>query len=169
MTGISGSGKTTLANAVTERLRERSISIDVIDGDETRQLIGEIFGHSKEERQKMSRINQTIGRYLLRNNVSFILAVVAPFEKIRMQFRNFFGDAYIEIYVRASAEICAKRDVKGLYKLNQEGKIVHLNGSDATFEVPENSDLIIDTDNTSIAKCCADIIEYLHNEGYIEW
>ena len=167
MTGISGSGKTTLANALARRLRDYGVAIDVIDGDETRGIVGGLFGYSKDERLKMNRVNQAIGWYLLRNKINFIMAVVAPYEEIRTQFRKFFGDAYIELYVKASVKSCVERDVKGLYKLNREGKIEHLNGSDDVFEQPKNSDIIIDTDIESVDDGCVKVVRYLRHNRYI--
>jgi len=163
MTGISGSGKSTIANAVAGNLKAHGFQIDVIDGDETRNMIGGIFGHSKEERHKMSRVNQTIGRYLLRNNVSFILAVVSPFESIRRQFREFFGNAYIEVYVKASSTTCVRRDVKGLYQQSAE----NLNGFNDDFDEPKNSDIVIDTENLSVEEARDTIIKYLKENKYI--
>jgi adenylylsulfate kinase len=167
MTGISGSGKTTLAKAIVGQLHSYGVAVDVIDGDETRELIGGLFGHSKGERLKMCRVNQAIGWYLLRNNVSFVLAVVAPFAEIRSQFRQCFAESYIEVYVKASAKNCAARDIKGIYKQNSEGKMENLNGSDDIFEPPENSDIIIDTDITSIEEGCKTVVEYLRRNGFI--
>jgi len=167
MTGISGSGKTTIANAVSNCLKKRGVSVEVLDGDETRSIVGDIFGHSKEERLKMSRINQAIGFYLLRNKVSIILAAVAPYEAIRSQFRHFFGVNYIEVYVKASLATCAKRDTKGLYELSSKGELENLNGSNDIFEPPGNSDIIIDTERLSVEESCAMVIEYLYDNKYI--
>lgn len=168
MTGISGSGKTTLANALAKRLRDYGVAVEVIDGDETRELIGGLFGHSKNERLKMSRVNQTIGWYLLRNKINFFLAVVAPYEEMRAQFREFFGNSYIELYVKAAVGVCAERDVKGLYRLSREGKLENFNGSTDVFEEPAQSNIIIDTDKTSIDESCEIVIYYLRNNGFIE-
>jgi len=167
MTGISGSGKTTIANAVAKMLREQGVKIDVLDGDNTRSLVGELFGHSKSERLKMAKVNQAIGSHLLRNEINIILAVVAPFEEIRTQFRSFFGSSYIEIYVKSSVETCALRDVKGLYAKSESGNLKHLNGIDDIYEPPENSDIILDTEVLSVEDSCDAIIDYLHKNGYI--
>jgi len=168
MTGISGSGKTTIAKAVIHELEKSGLHIELLDGDETRKLVGELFGHSRQERQKMSIVNQTIGYYLLRNNVSFILSVVAPFEEMRTQFRNFFAESYIEVYVKASVETCIARDVKGLYKLSSEKKVDNLNGINADFEVPKNSHLTIDTEKETIQTAAGKIVDYLGANKFVQ-
>lgn len=166
MTGISGSGKTTLANAVAEKLRSTGINVQIIDGDETRELIGGLFGHSREERMKMSRVNMAIGHYLVNNGISVIYALVSPYEKMRQNFKKFFGSAHIEIFISTPLEVCASRDVKGLYRLAKEEKIEHLNGANDEYELPANSDLVIDTKDISVIDGRDMIIDLLRGRGY---
>ena len=167
MTGISGSGKTTLANAVAGRLQNSGAHIEVVDGDDVRAIIDGLFGHSKEERVKISGVYRAIGYYLLRNGVSFILAVIAPYEEVRSHLRGFFGEAYIQIYVKASAGLCAERDVKGLYKRQREGSITSLIGIDSVFEPPANSELVIDTERLCVGEACDMITNFLYSKGYL--
>lgn len=165
-TGISGSGKSTLANAVAEELRKKEILVDVIDGDESRRLVGDIIGHSKEERMRMGNINRAIGHYLVRNRINVIYALVCPYEEIRKQFRDFFGDLYIEIYVSTDRSICVKRDVKGLYELSNKGMLDNFNGTNAEFEIPLKSDIVIDTNKKSINEAVDKILTYLVENSY---
>jgi len=167
LTGISGSGKTTLANKLSEMLKDQGMRIQVIDGDETRKLTGQLYGHSREDRISMSRINQSIGYYLVKNNVAVIYALVCPYEEIRTGFRHFFGENYLEVYIKASAETCAVRDVKGLYKMCSEGKIEHLNGKNEIFEIPENSDYVIDTESLTIDEAGEQLLKFLQNRELI--
>lgn len=166
-TGISGSGKSTLANAVAEELKKKEIPVDIIDGDDSRQLIGNIMGHSREERIKMGSINRAIGHYLVRNEINVIYALVCPYEEIRKQFREAFGDHYIEIYVKTDGEVCAKRDVKGLYELSRQGMLDNFNGINAEFEIPLKSDITIDTAVLSVDEAKVRIIEYLRENNFV--
>ena len=166
-TGLSGSGKSTLANAVAEELKKKGILIDIIDGDESRQLIGNIMKYSREERMKMGSINCAIGHYLVRNGINVIYSLVCPYEEIREQFRDVFGDIYIEIYVSTNREVCEKRDVKGLYKLSRQGLLENLNGTNADFERPVKSDIVIDTAEVSIDEAKVKIIEYLRENHFL--
>lgn len=167
LTGISGSGKTTIAEALKERLLKDKFLVDVIDGDKTRDLLENTIGHDKGSRDLMGKINRIIGYYLQKNSINVIYALVCPYESIRDQFRRFFGDSYIEIYVKSNVEKCRERDVKGLYKEASDGRLAHFNGTNAIFEQPANSNLIIDTDKMSIEEEVEVIYGYLWRNSFI--
>ena len=51
----------------------------------------------------------------------------------------------MEIYVSTPLEECEKRDVKGLYKKARRGEIPNFTGVFDAYEVPDNPDIVIDT------------------------
>lgn len=165
-TGISGSGKTTLANSVNQKLKEKGIKVQLIDGDDTRKEIGGLFGHTREERMKMNQVNRMLAGYLNRNDINTIIAIVAPFQEMRAEMREYFGSSYIEVYVKCSERTCRQRDVKGYYKLEQRGLMCNLNGANDVFEIPEYPELTIDTENESIELATEKILKYLMENGY---
>lgn len=167
-TGISGSGKTTLSRKLSEKLKKENIKVQIIDGDETRSIIGNLFGHTKEERMKMNRVNRLLIKYLNNNGINTIAALVNPFEEMRNIMREDLGDTYIEVYAKCSYEKCAERDVKGYYKKVKNGTMKNLNGATDIFEEPTCPEIVVDTENDSIEKCTDIIFDYLINHGYIE-
>ena len=58
-----------------------------------------------------------------------------------------------------SFEICAERDTMGLYEMSRIGKVIDFTGVSSPFEVPENPDLVIDTDNVPVAENVVKIYE----------
>lgn len=167
MVGISGSGKTTIAKALEAELQRRGkCKFQFIDGDVVRAEFGGIFGYTYEERMKCNRATCVVSKYLIQNDVSVILAQVGAYEKMREQVRNNFKDNYIEIYVKCSYEECARRDVKGYYAKQKRGEMDNLNGANDTFEVPEHSNIVIDTEKTSVEAAVEIIISYLEDNGY---
>ena len=72
----------------------------------------------------------------------------------------------IEVYVRCSYEECAKRDVKGYYRKQMEGKLAHLNGADDVYEVPTNSDIVIDTEMDTVSEAVDKILTFLEAGNY---
>ncbi len=167
MTGISGSGKSTVAKELAIELKEKNIAVEIVDGDDTRKMTNGVFGYGKEDRIKMSYVNQTIGEYLRKNGINVIYTLVCPYENIRKRFRDFFGDSYVEVFVSASPETCAERDPKGLYKLSREDKLKNLNGTNDVFEIPENPDIVIDTENINVDEAKRMVIDYLCRSDYI--
>lgn len=167
MIGRSGSGKTTIANALEERLRREGVqNLQVIDGDVIRKQFGGIFGYTYEERMRCNQAVRVVIQYLLENNVSVILSQVAAYEEMRKKVRNQFGKVYIEVYVKCSYEECARRDVKGYYRMQKNGEMNHLNGADDIYEIPQNSDIVIDTENETVLEAVQKIVSYLEERGY---
>lgn len=168
MIGRSGSGKTTIANALADKLqKEGKIEhLQVIDGDTIRQQFGGIFGYTYEERMKCNQAVRVVIQYLLNNGISVILAQVAPYEEMRAKVRGQFRDRYIEVFVKCSYEECSRRDVKGYYKKQKDGEMVNLNGADDVYEIPVNSDIIVDTEKESVPEAVKKITMYLKEAGY---
>lgn len=167
MIGRSGSGKTTIANALGERLKkEGRHNLQVIDGDVIREQFGGIFGYTREERLKCNQAVRVVIKYLLDNNISVILAQVAPYEEIRRLVRTQFEKEYIEVYIKCSYEECARRDVKGYYQKQKNGQMSNLNGANDIYEVPLNSDLVVDTEKESVCEAVDKIMAYLEANGY---
>lgn len=167
MVGRSGSGKTTIANALADKLQEEGIKhLQVIDGDIIRRQFGDIFGYTYEERMKCNQIVRVVIQYLLDNGISVILAQVAPYEEMRAKVREQFQEKYIEIFIRCSYEECSRRDVKGYYQKQKSGEMANLNGADDVYEIPVNSDIVIDTEKESVSEAVQTIIRYLRETGY---
>lgn len=165
--GRSGSGKTTIANALEVELRKRGMkNLQMIDGDVIRQQFGDSFGYTYEERMKCNRAVCVVIKYLLENDISVILSQVGAYEKMRQQVREKFPDGYIEIYIKCSYEECKRRDVKGYYKKQQNGEMESLNGANDIYEIPQYSDIIIDTEKESVSGAVQRIVAYLEEQGY---
>ena len=86
---------------------------------------------------------------------------------MRSKVREQFKDEYIQVYVKCSYEECARRDVKGYYKKQQNGEMSNLNGADDNYEIPVNNNLIIDTEKENVTEAVQRIIKYLREYGYV--
>ena len=167
MIGRSGSGKTTIAKALEAELRKKEMTnLQVIDGDVIRQQFGDSFGYTYEERMKCNQAVCVVIKYLLDNDISVILSQVGAYEKMRQRVQERFSDEYIEIYVKCSYEECKRRDVKGYYKKQQNGKMESLNGADDVYEIPQYSDIIIDTEKDTVAEAVQKIVIYLEERDH---
>ena len=70
---------------------------------------------------------------------------------------------FIEVYVKASIDLCEKRDVKGLYKKARSGLIKDFTGVNSVYEEPWNPEITLDTEKLSIEQSVSEIIKYLDN------
>src|SRR5512134_696036 len=114
-TGLSGAGKTTISTLVSDELRARGSKLEILDGDVVRENLSKGLGFSKEDRDTNIRRIAFVADLLSRNGVPVITAAISPYAEIRHEAREMMGERFIEVYVEASVETCAERDVKGLY------------------------------------------------------
>jgi len=76
-----------------------------------------------------------------------VVAIISPYASARAKARQVHADAglpFVEVYLAATAEECARRDPKGLYAAASTGGIESFTGVDDPYEVPEAPDLVID-------------------------
>ena len=166
-TGLSGSGKSTLSEIIEQRLKERECNIEVLDGDIVRTHLSKGLGFSREDRDtNIKRIAFVCG-LLTRNGVICISAAIAPYREAREWARQEIGN-FVEIYVKCPLSVCRERDVKGLYKLVDEGKIKNFTGVDDPYEEPEHPELVIETAKETIEESVARIFAKLEELGYLE-
>jgi len=166
-TGLSGAGKSTLSEAIEERLKARGRRVEILDGDIVRTHLSKGLGFSREDRDtNIKRIAFVCG-LLTRNGVICISAAIAPYREARQWARQEIG-TFVEVYVNCPIEVCRQRDVKGLYKLVDEGKITGFTGVDDPYEEPEHPELIVETSTESIQESVGRIFARLEELGYLE-
>ncbi len=166
-TGLSGAGKSTLSEAIEERLKARGRNVEILDGDIVRTHLSKGLGFSREDRDiNIKRIGFVCG-LLTRNGVVCISAAIAPYREARQWAREEIGN-FVEVYVKCPIEVCRQRDVKGLYKLVDEGKIKGFTGVDDPYEEPENPELILETSKETIEESIGRILAKLEELGYLE-
>ncbi|HEU0001813.1 MAG TPA: adenylyl-sulfate kinase [Ktedonobacteraceae bacterium] len=166
-TGLSGSGKSTLSEVIEQRLKTRGRNVEILDGDIVRTHLSKGLGFSKEDRDtNIKRIAFVCG-LLTRNDVACISAAISPYRETRAWARNHIGN-FVEVYVKCPIDVCRQRDVKGLYKLADEGKIKGFTGVDDPYEEPEHPELIVETDRETVDESVARIFAKLEELGYLE-
>lgn len=151
MTGLSGSGKSTIAKGLEEKLHQNGILTMVLDGDNVRSGINKNLGFSDEDRIENIRRIAEVTKLFLDCGIVTINCFVSPTQDIRALAKSIIGEQdFHEVYVNASFDECAKRDVKGLYEKALKGEIKNFTGLDAPFEAPEHPALEIKTAEQSI-------------------
>jgi len=170
-TGLSGSGKSTIANGVLIKLLEfGGRKATLLDGDIVRTHLSSELGFSKEHRDiNVKRIGY-VASEITKNGGIAICAPIAPFKNPRLENRKLIEQygKYIQIYISTSLDECAKRDTKGLYAKALSGELKGFTGVNDPYEVPDNPELIIDTENMTPEESVQKVMIYLEKEGLIK-
>jgi adenylyl-sulfate kinase len=165
-TGLSGSGKSTLSEALTRRFQEHGRNVEIMDGDIVRTHLSKGLGFSREDRDTNIKRIAFVCSLLTRNGVVCISAAIAPYREAREWARQEIGN-FVEVYVKCPIEVCRQRDVKGLYKLVDEGKIKNFTGVDDPYEEPEHPELIVETDKETLEESVERILAKLVELEYL--
>lgn len=162
-TGLSGSGKSTLARMMEERLLERGMKVEVLDGDEVRTNLSKGLGFSKEDRDTNIRRIGYVAKLLARNGVCGITAAISPYREIRDEVRaSVDGSAgFVEVYAECSIEKLTERDVKGLYKKALAGEIKNFTGVSDPYEPPLKPEVVAKTGEETPEQSAAKIMKTL--------
>jgi len=166
-TGLSGAGKTTISHIVETELRDRGSRVEVLDGDVVRENLSKGLGFSKEDRDTNIRRIAFVADLLSRNGVPVITAAISPYRELRDEARQLMGDRFIEVFVKASVEVCAERDVKGLYEKAFKGEIKEFTGVSDPYEPPLSAELTLDTEHESPEDSAAKIVSLLEERQLI--
>ncbi|MEC5145288.1 adenylyl-sulfate kinase [Chitinophaga sp. 212800010-3] len=165
-TGLSGTGKTTLSNIFLEWGNHRNLKIKIIDGDVYRQTLCKDLGFSKADRlENISRL----GAYAasISEDYDFIcIAAINPYEegrnKLKLKYKALL------IWLKCDLGTLINRDPKGLYQKallpdTHPDKIHNLTGLNDTFDMPETTDLILETDKLNPDEALQGMISFLEN------
>ena len=160
MTGLSGAGKSTLANALEQELNKKGKHTYILDGDNLRHGLNSDLGFSEADRNENVRRAAEAAKLMVDAGLIVIVGLISPFKKERDWARSLFKEnQFKETYVSTSLKECEHRDTKGLYQKARRGEVKDFTGIDSPYEVPENPDIIIDTENRTVDACVYMILD----------
>jgi adenylylsulfate kinase len=166
-TGLSGAGKSTIADLVGAELEKGDLTVEYLDGDVVRTHLSKGLGFSKEDRDtNIERIGWVASR-LTRLGGAVLVSAISPYEETRRRARAMveeFGP-FVEIYVKASVEECARRDVKGLYEKAFRGELQEFTGVSDPYEEPSDPELVLDTEAETPPESANRVLELLAERG----
>jgi adenylylsulfate kinase len=168
-TGLSGSGKTTIAHLVGPELDRRGLVVEYLDGDNVRTHLSKGLGFSKEDRDThIERLGWVASR-LTRQGGAVITAAISPYEATRRIAREMIEEVgtFVEVYIKASVEECARRDVKGLYEKAFKGEIKEFTGVNDPYEEPTSPELVVDTEALQPEESAALVVAKLEELGLV--
>jgi adenylylsulfate kinase len=168
-TGLSGAGKTTIAERVRPELERRGRLVEWLDGDEVREHLSKGLGFSKEDRDtNIDRIGWVASR-LTRHGAAVIVSAISPYREARDKARSMVevNGTFVEVFVDASVDECARRDVKGLYEKAFKGEIKEFTGVSDPYEAPEHPEIRIESEHEEPEESARLILQHLEERGLI--
>lgn len=166
-TGLPASGKSTLANAVAAELYHLGVSVFVLDGDNIRHGLNRNLGFSPEDRAENIRRIGEVAKLFTTAGVINLTAFISPYSGDRSGARELQPRTFVEVFCDSSLEECERRDPKGMYRRARRGELRGFTGVDAPYEPPENPELVLRTDEWSVAECVEVVVHYLRQRGFL--
>lgn len=167
-TGLSASGKSTIACLVEQRLYELKRFAYRLDGDNVRHGLNKNLGFSAEDRAENIRRIGEVAKLFTDAGVIVLASFVSPYQKDRDAVRaNLLPGEFIEVYVKVSIEVAARRDPKGLYKKAMAGQIKGFTGIDDPYEAPLKPEIVVDTETSDPSAAADHILAYLDRKGFL--
>jgi len=151
-TGLPSSGKTTLAAAVSDRLRADGHRVEMLDGDVLRTYLTADLGFSRQDRTANVMRVGFVAHLLSRNGVIVVCSLISPYRDDRDRVRALHGHRFMEVYLSTPVDVCAERDVKGLYARQRAGDLQGLTGVDDPYEPPLHPELVVPTHSQGLTE-----------------
>jgi adenylylsulfate kinase len=166
-TGLPSSGKSAIADRLNDILKDRGYRAERLDGDIVRQDLTRDLGFSRADREENVRRVAFVARLLTRNDVFVLCSFVSPYREMRDRARRAIG-SFLEIYVKCPLEVCAARDVKGMYKKARAGEIREFTGVSDPYEEPLRPDLVVETDREPLERSVDRVLARMKELGFLE-
>ena len=159
--GLSGSGKSTLAYALEKQLFAAGYFVQVLDGDNVRTGLNSNLGFSDEDRSENIRRISEVAKLFAQSGVITLVSFITPKIELRERAKAVIGEKdFTEIFVEASYETCAERDVKGLYAKAKSGELKQFTGKDSAFEAPVSDKVItVNTERSNVGDCSTALLQ----------
>jgi adenylylsulfate kinase len=170
-TGLPSSGKSTIAFTLEHALVERGHLAYVLDGDNIRHGLNKNLGFSPADRNENIRRIGEVAKLFADAGLLTCASFISPYRADRDQARQIHDAAglpFIEVFVKASVELCEKRDPKGLYKKARAGELKEFTGVSAPYEEPLHPEVVIDSGELSPQDATSLLMLYLSAQGLVD-
>jgi adenylylsulfate kinase len=166
-TGLPSSGKSAIADRLHDILKDRGFRAERLDGDIVRRDLTRDLGFSRADREENIRRVAFVAHLLTRNDIFVLCSFVSPYREMRDRAREAIG-SFLEIYVKCPLEVCAARDVKGMYKKARAGDIKEFTGISDPYEEPLRPDLVVETDKEPLDRSVDRVLAWMKELGFLE-
>lgn len=170
MTGLSASGKSTVAAAVEQALLKDGLHAYRLDGDNIRHGLNSNLGFSADDRAENIRRISEVAKLFADAGMITITSFISPYAVDRRQARKLHKNAglpFFEVYISVPLAEAEKRDPKGMYKKARAGEIKGFTGIDDPYEEPTDAELVLRTDQLSVAESVDKLLDLLEDAGIL--
>ena len=162
-TGNPGAGKTTTAYGVERKLFDMGRSATVLDGQNMRMGLSRDLQFSRDDRSENVRRAAEVARLMNRSGLICLMSLIAPNEEVRQRAAKVVGEEqFIVVHLNASDEVCAARNESAKKLTEEDGQ-----ESAVAYQVPENPDLVLDTEKVPAHECIEKVIELLESRDLV--
>jgi bifunctional enzyme CysN/CysC len=162
-TGNPGAGKSTTAYGVERKLFDLGRSATVLDGQNIRMGLSRDLQFSRDDRSENVRRAAEVARLMNRSGLICLMSLVAPDEEVRQRAAKVVGEEqFIVVHLNASDDVCASRNESAKKLTEEDGQ-----ESAVTYQVPENPDLVLDTEKMSAHECIDKVVELLESREIV--
>ena len=167
-TGLSASGKSTIANIVEQKLFSLEYKTYLLDGDNVRHGLNKDLSFDEKSRVENIRRIGEVSKLFNDAGLIVLTAFISPFISDRTLVRDLFekGD-FLEVFIDSDLDVCEKRDPKGMYKKARNGEIKNFTGISSPYEKPENPEIHVLNNNSTLDEVSDQIIKFLVENKYI--
>ena len=168
MTGLSASGKSTVAAALEQALLQDGLHAYRLDGDNIRHGLNNNLGFSADDRAENIRRIGEVAKLFADAGMITITSFISPYASDRRQARKLHEEAglpFFEVYVNVPLTEAERRDPKGMYKKARAGEIKGFTGIDDPYEEPQDAEMVLRTDQLSVAQCVDELLDLLEGAG----
>ena len=141
ITGLPSSGKSLLAERLWRRLVHAKRPCVVLDGDAVRAASKPTPGYDEASRDAFYETLAGLAALLANQGLVVLVPATSHLRAHRDKARS-LAPEFLEVYLRAGPDSCARRDAKGLYAAAREGKVSSLPGFDVAYEPPDAPDIV---------------------------
>ena len=121
---------------------------------------------SSEDRAENIRRSAEVSKLFAQAGVVTICSLISPTREIRAMAQTIIGEEdFLEVFVNCPFEVCAERDVKGLYKKAIAGEIKNFTGLDAPYDAPESPFIELKTNETDFRRKSRETIRRCFREN----
>jgi adenylylsulfate kinase-like enzyme len=167
VTGVPSAGKTTIGGSLATALRrELDEPCTFVDADVIRRQFWPHLGLSVDDRVVNVTGLAELAGVLIRAGNHVVVACIAPDREVRNRalglIRVAAQDVAVhQVHLTAPLDVLKARDVKGLYRAYEEGRITGLTGLDAPYDAPAGHEaLTVDTSRLAVAEALEKILAY---------